>query len=71
MDILQLIVSGLANGCVYGLIALGFVAAFLLPSASAMIGYTVGAIFFGLSLLAQRGARLFMAGRVQRLGANP
>ena len=25
MDILQLIVSGLANGCVYGLIALGFV----------------------------------------------
>ncbi len=25
MDFLQLIISGLANGCVYGLIALGFV----------------------------------------------
>ena len=25
MDVLQLLVSGLANGCVYGLIALGFV----------------------------------------------
>ncbi len=25
MDILQLLLSGLANGCVYGLIALGFV----------------------------------------------
>ena len=25
MNILQLIISGLANGCVYGLIALGFV----------------------------------------------
>ncbi|HHB83276.1 MAG TPA: branched-chain amino acid ABC transporter permease, partial [Devosia sp.] len=25
MDVLQLVVSGLANGCVYGLIALGFV----------------------------------------------
>ena len=25
MDVLQLAISGLANGCVYGLIALGFV----------------------------------------------
>ena len=25
MEVLQLLVSGLANGCVYGLIALGFV----------------------------------------------
>ena len=25
MDFLQLVISGLANGCVYGLIALGFV----------------------------------------------
>ena len=29
MESLQLIVSGLANGCVYGLIALGFVLRFL------------------------------------------
>ena len=25
MDVLQLLVSGIANGCIYGLLALGFV----------------------------------------------
>jgi len=44
-----------------GLIGLGFVAAYLLPSASASIAYIVGVVFFFTALLAPRGATLFVA----------
>ena len=44
-----------------GLIVLGFVAAYLLPSASATIGYVTGVAFFFVTLFAPRGARLFVA----------
>ena len=37
MDILQLLVSGIANGCIYGLLALGFV---LIYKASEAVSYT-------------------------------
>ncbi|MGE0500738.1 MAG: branched-chain amino acid ABC transporter permease [Rhizobiaceae bacterium] len=39
MDILQLVVSGLANGCVYGLIALGFV---LIYKATEQVNFAQG-----------------------------
>ena len=39
MDVLQLIVSGLANGCVYGLIALGFV---LIYKATEQVNFAQG-----------------------------
>ena len=39
MEILQLIVSGLSNGCVYGLIALGFV---LIYKATEQINFAQG-----------------------------
>ena len=39
MDLLQLIISGLANGCVYGLIALGFV---LIFKATEAVNYAQG-----------------------------
>ena len=43
------------------LIAMGAVAAVILPSASASIGYISGVIFFLAALLASRGANLFVA----------
>ena len=39
MDVLQLLVSGLANGCVYGLIALGFV---LIYKATEQVNFAQG-----------------------------
>ena len=39
MEILQLVVSGLANGCVYGLIALGFV---LIYKATEQVNFAQG-----------------------------
>lgn len=44
-----------------GLIGIGFVAAYLLPSASALIGYSIGVAFFLISLPAPKGAGLFLA----------
>ena len=43
------------------LIVLGSIAAYLLPSASAVIGYAVGIAFFFIALVAPRGAGLFIA----------
>jgi O-antigen ligase len=43
------------------LIVLGGIAAYLLPSASAMIGYTIGDAIFFIALIASRGASLFIA----------
>ena len=43
------------------LIALGAIAAVILPSASASIGYISGVVFFFAALLAPRGANLFVA----------
>ena len=39
MDILQLLVSGIANGCIYGLLALGFV---LIYKASEAVNFAQG-----------------------------
>jgi branched-chain amino acid transport system permease protein len=39
MDILQLLVSGVANGCIYGLLALGFV---LIYKASEAVNFAQG-----------------------------
>ena len=39
MEILQLLISGLANGCIYGLIALGFV---LIYKATEQINFAQG-----------------------------
>ena len=39
MDVLQLVVSGLANGCIYGLIALGFV---LIYKATEQVNFAQG-----------------------------
>ena len=39
MDLLQLIVGGLANGCIYGLVALGFV---LIYKASEGVNFAQG-----------------------------
>ncbi|NKB55234.1 MAG: hypothetical protein GKS00_02760 [Alphaproteobacteria bacterium] len=44
-----------------GLIGLGFISAYLLPSTSASIAYTVGSVFFFIALSAPRGASLFLA----------
>ena len=44
-----------------GLIGLGFVSAYLLPSASASIGYISGVVFFFIALFASRGANVFVA----------
>lgn len=44
-----------------GLIGIGFVAAYILPSASALIGYSIGVAFFFISLPAPKGASLFLA----------
>ena len=44
-----------------GLIVIGFVAAYMLPSASALIGYSIGVAFFFISLPAPKRASLFLA----------
>jgi O-antigen ligase len=47
-----------------GVIAVGFVSAHILPSASAMIGFATGTVFFFASLLAARGVNLFLAAAI-------
>ncbi len=46
------------------LLGLGFVTAYILPSASASIAFISGVLFFFASLLARRGATLFLAATV-------
>ena len=57
MDILQLLVSGIANGCIYGLLALGFV---LIYKASEAVNFAQGDMMmlgaFGELSLWGRGA---------------
>lgn len=60
MDSLQLLVSGIANGCIYGLIALGFV---LIYKASESVNFAQGdlmilAAFLGIALINSDGAGL-------------
>ncbi|MEL6126923.1 MAG: branched-chain amino acid ABC transporter permease [Pseudomonadota bacterium] len=60
MDVLQLLVGGIANGCIYGLVALGFV---LIYKASEAVNFAQGDMlmlgaFLGLSFINADGADL-------------
>ena len=62
MEILQLLISGISQGCVYGLIALGFV---LIYKATEMINFAQGDLmmigaFVAFTLINQAGLPFFV-----------
>ena len=54
MEVLQLLISGLANGCVYGLVALGFV---LIFKASGVFNFAQGAMVLFAALAMARALK--------------
>ena len=63
MDILQLLVSGIANGCIYGLLALGFV---LIYKASEAVNFAQGDMMMLGAFLGITVVFFAKSGRVSR-----
>jgi len=73
VQFLQLLISGIAQGCIYGLIALGFV---LIYKATETVSFAQGELmmlgaFGGLVVLTMLGFPYWLAVLVQRLRAWP
>ena len=71
--LLQLIVNGAAAGCIYGLIALGFV---LIYKATEMVNFAQGDImmlggFVAFSLIAHFGLNYWVGGADRHHGRSP
>ena len=65
MEILQLLISGISQGCVYGMIALGFV---LIYKATEMVNFAQGDLMmFGAFI---SFTFLNLAGELPRVGAD-